>query len=78
MPFMAMSVIPRPPATAGCAKARIVAHLFLEPGGTLSVTPTLGIDPNDEARLRAAVLKIGRWRSASERLWSAVLRSHGL
>jgi hypothetical protein len=56
---------------------RIVAHLFVEPDGTLSVKPTVQIAPSDEAKLRAALQDIARWRSVDERL-SAVLWSHVL
>ena len=46
----------------------MIGHIFLEEDGTLSVTPTVKIYPDDEARLRAGVLKIGRWRSVNKRL----------
>jgi hypothetical protein len=49
-------------------QARIIGHVFLEADGTLSITPTIRIRHEDEARLRAAVCKLGRWRSVTERL----------
>jgi hypothetical protein len=68
--FVAMNAIRSPSAPAGRAKSQMIGHIFLEDDGTLSVSPTVKIYPDDEARLRAAVLKIGRWRSVTERLVS--------
>jgi hypothetical protein len=53
----------------------LVAHLWLEADGPISVTPTVKITPSDELRLRAATCGFTRWRSASERLWEAVLKA---
>jgi hypothetical protein len=64
----------RPPSRA---EARIVGHVFLEEDGTLSVTPAVRICPDDEARFRVAVLKLGRWRSVNERLLATVAGDAG-
>lgn len=54
--------------------SRIIGHVFLEPDGSLSVTPSPSASEEDEQRLAAI------WRHSfvaiNDRLWRAVLVSN--
>ena len=55
-------------------RSRIIGHVFLEPDGSLSVTPSPSASEEDEQRLAAI------WRhnffTINDRLWRAVLASN--
>jgi hypothetical protein len=64
----------RPPSAparteAKAGRAGIIAHVFVEPDGTLSITPTIAATPADIRRVHDdACLCRARWRSVNERL----------
>jgi hypothetical protein len=47
--------------------------MFIEPDGSVTITPTVRATESDVRRIRAVSLGFARWRSVNERLLSGML-----